>query len=117
MKLESFELLFEDVQFYPLMQRRLLCNSIYNRKFMRKLKRGYLILEPSMLLPTNVTDEARLQAAEPYKTGQCATVVYKDHTSPWAEFSFTYKSMSLSIHCDDYLTSRFVGSVRCHKTS
>lgn len=65
---------------------------------MRKLKRGYLILEPSMLLPRNVADEVRLQAAEPYNAGKCATVVYKDKdpTSPWAEFFFTYKSMSIS---------------------
>ena len=51
-----------------------------------------------MLLPRNVADEVRLQAAEPYNAGKCATVVYKDKdpTSPWAEFFFTYKSMSIS---------------------
>ena len=42
-------------------------------------------------------DEIRLQAAEPYKAGPYANVVYKDNAGPWAEFSFTYKSMSISI--------------------
>src|SRR5271167_2758156 len=96
MKLELFELLFEDVRFYHLMRTRHLCNSIYNLKLMRKLKRVYLILEPSISLPRNAADEIRLQAAEPYEAGPYANVVYKDLAGPWAEFSFIYKSMSIS---------------------
>ena len=96
-KLELFELLFEDARFYRLMRTQFLCNSIYNPKFTRKLKKDYLIPEQSISVNLGSADDIRLQAAEPYQDGPYANVIYKDPTVAWAEFSFTYKSMGMQI--------------------
>lgn len=86
---------FEDVLFCRMMQMQTLCNSIRNLQFMRKLKRVYSILGLSIFVQEVLANEIRLGAAEPYKNGPYAKVVYIDHEVPWAEFVFIYKSMGI----------------------
>lgn len=60
-----------------------------------KTQKGLLDTKTEYASSEDAADEVRLQAAEPYKAGLYARVVYKDPAGPWAEFSFTYKSMSI----------------------
>lgn len=61
-----------------------------------KTQKGLLDTKTEYASSEDAADEGRLRAAEPYKAGSYAKVVYKD-PGPRAEFSFTYKSLSISI--------------------